>query len=171
MPGGPEFRAEMPDQPVVLYSGQANHVRGMKVASKGSRINDRKSSLGTGSDTDVIIVHSSDLHVDDEYTAHLHGGDGTSWQIAMAHGHYAAAPDMATALRPAWLIGDAAITATGADYVALEHWNRSVRVGNGDVAAYYSGSPELARTVNVVRLTAAGTVRIRRRKIRWDPPS
>ncbi|PHQ82520.1 MAG: hypothetical protein COB65_08955, partial [Thalassobium sp.] len=69
----------------------------------------------------------------------------TSWQIAMAHGHYQAAPDMTTMLRPSWLISDAEIAATGADYVALGHWNRSVRVGNGAVVAYHSGSPELAR--------------------------
>jgi hypothetical protein len=31
-----------------------------------------------------------------------------------------------------------------------------MRVGNGVVPAFYSGSPELARTVNLVRLTAAG---------------
>src|ERR1700747_912439 len=27
---------------------------------------------------DVIVVHSSDLHVDHDYTARLHGGDGTA---------------------------------------------------------------------------------------------
>src|SRR5262245_24610988 len=27
---------------------------------------------------DVLIVHSSDVHVDHEYTARLHGGDGTA---------------------------------------------------------------------------------------------
>ena len=30
------------------------------------------------SNSDVIIVHSSDLHVDHDYTARLHGGDGTA---------------------------------------------------------------------------------------------
>ena len=55
-------------------------------------------------------------------------------------------------LRPSWLIGDDEIAATGADYVALGHWNRAVRVGNGKVPAYYSGSPEYAGTINVVRL-------------------
>ena len=55
------------------------------------------------------------------------------------------------------------------DYVALGHWNRAVRVGNGAVPAYYSGSPDLARTVNVVRLKATGSVRTRHRKIQWDP--
>ncbi len=27
---------------------------------------------------DIIIVHSSDIHVDHDYTARLHGGDGTA---------------------------------------------------------------------------------------------
>src|SRR5258707_4593444 len=27
---------------------------------------------------DIVIVHSSDLHVDHDYTARLHGGDGTA---------------------------------------------------------------------------------------------
>ena len=89
----------------------------------------------------------------------------TRWQIATAHGHYEPVPDMTTNLRPSWLISDAEIAATGADYVALGHWNRAVRVGNGTVKAYYSGSPELAATVNVVRLTAAGEVKVRRKRL------
>src|SRR5215470_8996005 len=28
--------------------------------------------------SDVVIVHSSDLHVDHDYTARMHGGDGTA---------------------------------------------------------------------------------------------
>jgi DNA repair exonuclease SbcCD nuclease subunit len=82
----------------------------------------------------------------------------TRWQIAVAHGHYQPLPDRSTQLRPSWLIGDDEIAATGADYVALGHWNRAAKVGNGGVAAYYSGSPEFAGTVNVVRLTGAGEV-------------
>lgn len=90
----------------------------------------------------------------------------TRWQIATAHGHYEPVPDMTTNLRPSWLISDAEIAATGADYVALGHWNRAVRVGNGTVKAYYSGSPELAGTVNVVRLTTGGEVKVRRKRLR-----
>jgi len=78
----------------------------------------------------------------------------TRWQIAMAHGHYEPSPDRSRAARPSWLIGDADIAATAADYVALGHWNRAARVGNGAVPAYYSGSPEFAGTVNVVQLSA-----------------
>jgi DNA repair exonuclease SbcCD nuclease subunit len=86
----------------------------------------------------------------------------TRWQIAMAHGHYEPAPDRSKAPRPSWLIGDAEIAATGADYVALGHWNRAVRVGNGSAPAHYSGSPEYAGTVNAVRLGEAAGVTVTR---------
>jgi hypothetical protein len=45
------------------------------------------------------------------------------------------------------------IAATRADNLTLGHWDRPMRVGNGVVPAFYSGSPELARSVNLVRLT------------------
>jgi DNA repair exonuclease SbcCD nuclease subunit len=82
------------------------------------------------------------------------------WLIAMAHGHYQPKPDRSIGPRPSWLIGDDEIAATGADYVALGHWNRAARVGNGVVPAYYSGSPEYAGTVNVVRLSETGGVTV-----------
>ena len=80
----------------------------------------------------------------------------TRWQIAMAHGHYEPPHTLATPLRPSWLFSDDAIAATEADYLALGHWDRPERVGDGTVPAYYSGSPDLARTVNLIRLTATG---------------
>jgi len=84
----------------------------------------------------------------------------TRWQIALAHGHYDPAADRSVFPRASWLINDEEIAATGADYIALGHWNRAVKVGA--VAAYYSGSPEYAGTVNVVRLSAAGDVAVAR---------
>ena len=89
----------------------------------------------------------------------------THWQIATAHGHYVPTPDRLTWPRPSWLIGDDEIAATGADYVALGHWNSPAKVGNGAVAAYYSGSPEFAGTFNVVRLSGAGGVSVTREKL------
>lgn len=87
------------------------------------------------------------------------------WQVAMAHGHYTPEPDRSTKLRPSWLIGADEIEATGADYVALGHWNRWVQVGNGGVAAYYSGSPDYARSVNIVRLAHDGTISVEREDV------
>jgi DNA repair exonuclease SbcCD nuclease subunit len=84
----------------------------------------------------------------------------TRWQIAVGHGHYQPRPDRSTPLRPGWLIGDDEIAATGADYVALGHWNRAAKVGNGKAAAYYSGSPEYAGTINVVRFACLGDVAV-----------
>ena len=82
----------------------------------------------------------------------------TQWQVAMAHGHYEPPETRANPLRPSWIFGDEEIAATGADYLALGHWDRPMRVGNGVVPAFYSGSPELARTVNLVRLTAGEVI-------------
>jgi len=86
----------------------------------------------------------------------------TRWQIAVAHGHYDPLPDRNGGPRPSWLIGDAELAATGADYVALGHWNRAAQVGNGKVPAYYSGSPEYAGTINVVRMSETAGVTVRR---------
>ena len=86
----------------------------------------------------------------------------TRWQIAMAHGHHTPVPDRSTRLRPSWLIGDDEIDATRADYLALGHWNRRVQVGTGEVQAWYCGSPDYARSINVVRLSADGKVDVGR---------
>ncbi|MBS0640076.1 MAG: metallophosphoesterase [Acetobacteraceae bacterium] len=88
------------------------------------------------------------------------------WHITLAHGHYE--DDGVVPLRPSWLISNAEIEATRADYLALGHWNRAAQVGTGTtVPAYYSGSPDLAKTVNVVRLRGNGTVEVAREPIDW----
>jgi DNA repair exonuclease SbcCD nuclease subunit len=79
----------------------------------------------------------------------------TRWQVAVGHGHYVPVPDRT--------IRDDELAATRSDYIALGHWNRAVKVGS--VAAYYSGSPEYAGTVNVVRLTTAGDVAVTRAEL------
>lgn len=85
--------------------------------------------------------------------------------IAVAHGHYEPPETWANPLRPSWLISDAMIAATQADYVALGHWDRAARVGDGSVPAYYSGSPDYVRTVNLVRFTDAGEVVVTREPV------
>lgn len=109
-------------------------------------------------------------HRDYENMAPLRGPRArtTRWQVAIAHGHYEPPHNLATPLRPSWLFSDEHITDTGADYLALGHWDRPARVGDGSVPAYYSGSPDLALTVNVVRLTPAGEVLVSREPLRWD---
>jgi DNA repair exonuclease SbcCD nuclease subunit len=90
----------------------------------------------------------------------------TQWQIAMAHGHYEPPETRANPLRPSWIFGDEEIEATAADYLALGHWDRPAQVGNGVVPAYYSGSPELAGTVNMIRLTPNGETIVTRERLR-----
>ncbi len=87
------------------------------------------------------------------------------WQIALGHGHYEPPETWHNPLRPSWLISDAMIAATGADYLALGHWDRAAQVGGGTVPAYYSGSPDYVDTVNLVRLTASGKVLVTRETV------
>jgi len=90
------------------------------------------------------------------------------WHVAMGHGHYEPPETWHNPLRPSWLISDAMIAATAADYLALGHWDRAAQVGCGAVPAYYSGSPEYVHTVNLVRLTASGEVIVTRMPLRRD---
>ena len=128
--------------------------------------------------TDEAVVAFPDLALEIWGNAHRDYSDSAPlafppprrsfWQIAVAHGHYAPVADRSTHLRPGWLIGDDEIAATGADYVALGHWNRHMRVGGEDITAYYSGSPDYAQTVNLVTLSPSGTVTVDRARVDWD---
>ena len=151
--------------PVVLLPG--NHDPAVADAvyhHRGLAVIEHLRVLGVTHDEAVVFPH---LSLEIWGRAHRDYGDmipfetprprSTRWQIAVAHGHYVPVPDRTTRLRPSWLIGDDELAATGADYVALGHWNRAAKVGNG-VAAYYSGSPEYAGTVNVVRFSASAGV-------------
>ncbi|MBT5050271.1 MAG: hypothetical protein HOK30_04805 [Rhodospirillaceae bacterium] len=121
-------------------------------------------------------VHFPELDLEIWGHAHRHYDDmsplrsprtrSTRWQIAAAHGHYEPDPDLSTPLRASWLISEAELAATEADYVALGHWNTHRRVGKRDYRAYYSGSPDLAGTVNLVKFDRNGAVTVKRHKIR-----
>jgi DNA repair exonuclease SbcCD nuclease subunit len=89
----------------------------------------------------------------------------TRWQVAVGHGHYEPPETWHNPLRPSWLISDAMIAATGADYLALGHWDRPMQVGDRTVPAYYSGSPDWAKTVNLIRLTGNGDVVVTREPV------
>ena len=82
----------------------------------------------------------------------------TRWQLAVAHGHYVEDDPGSAVLLGSWLIRQQDLTTSGADYVALGHWNRAVPVGDQQVPAYYSGSPGYAGTLNAVRLQSDGRV-------------
>lgn len=90
----------------------------------------------------------------------------TRWQIAVAHGHWMRSEEER---HRGWLITSEEIAATEADYVALGHWPTPGAAGNGTVPAYYSGSPDLARTVNVVRLRDEGGVSVTREPLDSPP--
>jgi DNA repair exonuclease SbcCD nuclease subunit len=90
----------------------------------------------------------------------------TRWQLAAAHGHYVDQERDPNRLIGSWLIHPEELAATRADYVALGHWNQATPVGDGKIAAHYSGAPEYTGTVNVVRLRHDGTVNVGKATLR-----
>ena len=74
-------------------------------------------------------------------------------QIAVAHGHWMREERDG---HRGWLITSDEIARTRADYVALGHWPRATPAGDGRVPAYYSGSPDLAGTANLLRFLDGG---------------
>jgi DNA repair exonuclease SbcCD nuclease subunit len=118
---------------------------------------------------DAVLFPAHDLeicgraHRGEDDIAPLHARARTTrWQVVMAHGHYVPPEDWIAESHRAWRISDAALAATGADYIALGHWDRAARVGDGTVPAYYSGSPHLAGTVNIIRLSPSAGVSVTR---------
>jgi DNA repair exonuclease SbcCD nuclease subunit len=99
-------------------------------------------------------------HYDYQNMSPLHDPPGrrARWSVAIAHGHWMRGP---ADQHRGWLITDDDIEATAADYVALGHWPQAGAAGNGSVPAYYCGSPDLAETINIVRLGEDG-VRVTR---------
>jgi DNA repair exonuclease SbcCD nuclease subunit len=129
----------------------------------------RRGGLGDPTNVHVIGVHTDEAVLLHEFDTEIWGKAHfdyrnmsplsnarprtTARQIAMAHGHWVRGD---ADRHRAWLIHDEEIEGTGADYVALGHWPQATNVGGGSVPAYYSGSPDLARTVNIVRFEDGG---------------
>ena len=94
-------------------------------------------------------------HVDMSPLADARPRGGARWTVAMAHGHWVSGPQDH---HRSWLIHQDELHALQADYLALGHWDLATKIGAGDLPAYYSGSPDLARTINIVRLGDATEV-------------
>ena len=86
----------------------------------------------------------------------------TRWLVGIAHGHYVPPADWEDEAHRSWRISDAALAALPVDYLALGHWDRPTPIGDGTIQAYYSGSPDMAKTVNVVRLDQTAGVSVER---------
>jgi len=135
----------------------------------------RRGGLADPANVDVLgitvdeVVSYQDLDLEIWGRPHLDHADysplraprprGAGRSVATAHGHWVTGPHDH---HRAWLIHDEEIAATEADYVALGHWDRWTAVGDGAVPAYYSGSPDLARSVNVVRFAPDGSLGVSR---------
>ena len=162
--------------PTVILPGNHDPVTSDSVYRRGSLGDVRGVHILGVNSSDQVILPALDLEVWGH--AHRDYGDMAPLRdppkrrqrrrIAVAHGHYVPVPEHVAAPHASWLFGDAAIAAADADYLALGHWNRSTQVSGG-TPAYYSGSPELTRSVNLVRLGPNGTA-VSRHPLRWPFP-
>ncbi len=80
-------------------------------------------------------------------------------QVVVAHGHWL---ETGGDRHRSWLIRNEEISAVDADYIALGHWDRALAAGDGPHRAYYSGSPDLARTINLARFANGSPVDVTR---------
>ncbi|MGE5596871.1 MAG: metallophosphoesterase family protein [Hyphomicrobiales bacterium] len=74
--------------------------------------------------------------------------------IAVAHGHWVTGPED---LHRSWLLHHDDLESVDADYIALGHWDRAVHLDSVPVPTFYSGSPDLARSINLVALGSERT--------------
>lgn len=84
----------------------------------------------------------------------LPGRSGSTWQVALAHGHLVRGGDD---LRRAYLITADEIAGSDRDYVALGHWDVAHAVDAGPVRSWYSGSPSRTSVCALVTLAHDGT--------------
>jgi DNA repair exonuclease SbcCD nuclease subunit len=87
-------------------------------------------------------------------------------RVVLAHGHYDLAGEAAARHRPGWLITGHELDRLAATYVGLGHWDRAFEVRPSGPPTYYSGSPWLAGSVNVVDLRPDGEAAVHRAPIR-----
>ena len=93
-------------------------------------------------------------------------GDPSCWNVVVTHGHYVPRGERSDRSSP---ITQDEIAELACHYLALGHWHRYLDVSEGEVRAFYSGSPsEPGRdgaSVNVVTLDPGTGVRVERRPI------
>ncbi len=88
-------------------------------------------------------------HVDMSPLADPRPRGSSRWTVTMAHGHWVSGPQDH---HRSWLIHQDELNELQTDYLALGHWDLATPIGNGGLPAYYSGSPDLAKTINLIRL-------------------
>ena len=88
------------------------------------------------------------------------------WHITLAHGHYE--DDGVVPLRPSWLISNAEIEATQADYLALGHWNRAARWEPDDCAGVLFGIAGSGEDGQCRAAAGEWDGRGRREAVAWD---
>lgn len=141
--------------PVVILPGNHDPLTPNSVYLRGGLSDpDNVSVLGISADD---VVHFPQYELSVWGRAHLDGNDmsplskaparSSRHQIVTAHGHFVSGQHD---LHRSWLIHEDQLADLDADYVALGHWDVPQAVAPTGIPAYYSGSPDQAKTINVI---------------------
>ena len=159
--------------PVVMLPGNHDPLTPESVWFRGA-LGDIDGVFVIGMETDTVRFDNHDLEIWGR--AHRDYGDldpldgvpdrAARRQLVAAHGHFVEERPVGSGARAAWLFTPDDIDAAAADYVALGHWNVATDVGTANVPAHYSGSPDYAGTINLVRLTPDKIAEIRRVQVK-----
>lgn len=153
--------------PVIILPGNHDCLGPQSVYRRGGIAEpDNVHVIGVTSDENIVL-HDLDLglwgrpHADYADMSPLRDAPGrfARWQVAVAHGHWL---EHAHDTHRSWLMTNDEIGSVEADYIALGHWDRATIAGDGTAHAYYSGSPDLAKTLNLVRLGFDAGTHVRR---------
>src|ERR1700688_4688879 len=113
---------------------------------------------------DIVVVHSSDLHVDHDYTARLHGGDGTAGLGCVLDAARAMAADVVLLagdtfdshrVRQELIAQAAAVIAAAALPVVILPGNHDPAIGT---AIYRDGPLKTVKNLHVIGVTHDDTV-------------
>jgi hypothetical protein len=169
-------RADILPMPVVMLPGNHDPLTPDSVWYRGGLGNiDGVHVLGIAGDTVGFDAYDIEIwgraHPDYGDIDPLQGAPArrASRHVVAAHGHFVEERPAGDAARAAWLLTPDDIDATGADYVALGHWNVPTDVGTDNVPAHYSGSPDYAATINLVRFKDKDAVSIETAPVKGPP--
>tara|TARA_B100000686_G_scaffold353244_1_gene458101 strand:+ start:141 stop:932 length:792 start_codon:yes stop_codon:yes gene_type:complete len=161
--------------PIVMLPGNHDPLTSESVWFRGNFM-DIENVFVIGTDN-LAIIHLPDIELAVWGRAHTSYDDmdplndppkrPEKFYMALAHGHYTSERPSNTKPHASWLITPENIQSTEADYVALGHWNFFTPVGESSIPASYSGSPDHARTINLVRLRENNLARIERVKVNF----
>jgi DNA repair exonuclease SbcCD nuclease subunit len=169
------------DQPVVVIPGNHDCIdegsvyHRVNLSAAGRHVHFVRDPDGEELLYDALRLHIWARGIENHHPAYrpLSGyrpGEPTYWSVVLTHGHYV--PEGESSHRSSQ-IHQQEIAQLSCHYLALGHWHRFLEVTQGDVKAFYCGSPSEsgagAGSVNLVTLDPERGVQVDRQTVTGTP--